>query len=137
MQDELRSVVEEPLRAPASLRMGPVSSVAPRPSLDALYDDDTNTDRRPPVSGADRMVDEASAEHPNRTLRPPSPEGAHGAAAASGRPKVRPDDEDETETETETGTMLSADVRARIEQMMQSLPDPSPPAVLGPTKPPR
>jgi DNA-directed RNA polymerase specialized sigma24 family protein len=83
------------------------------------------------------MVDEASAEHPNRTLRPPSPEGAHGAAAASGRPKVRPDDEDETETETETGTMLSADVRARIEQMMQSLPDPSPPAVLGPTKPPR
>lgn len=174
MQDELRGVFDGARRGSASMRAMPVSSVDSmahtplrvKPKEDANaredFDDETRTDRRPiDVTAAVRVdptIDEASADHPLRTVRPPpAPEadlavdvdvdGMMDAAATSrgsdleatlgpSLPQLwKPVSEDE-----ETQTMeLTPEVRARIDQMTRLSPAPKvssrPPPTRRVTKP--
>jgi serine/threonine-protein kinase len=110
----------------------------PLPRTDEGFDDETTDRRHVDVTLTAHVVDEASAEHPVRTLRPPSaidvdidvviehedPATSRGGdlAAALSRSKRRPDEEDETET-----MQLTPEVRRRIEQMTrQQVPVPVP-----------
>jgi hypothetical protein len=139
MQDELRAVFEAPRRGSASMRNAPPGAAmdappmpvppmpVPRPAAGVRPEEQDVTVRaRAQVA----EVDEASADHPIRTVRPPSavdtdisidvvvehddPETSRGGdiAAALSRSKRRTDEEDETET-----MQLTPEVRARIEQM--------------------
>jgi serine/threonine protein kinase len=106
---------------------GPVTD-RPAPRADELFDDETTDRRHLDVTLAGQVVDEASAEHPVRTVRPPSavdididvvidhddPSTSRGSdvQAALSRSLRRPDEEDETET-----MQLTPEVRRRIEQM--------------------
>lgn len=165
MQDELRAVFEAPKRgaaaASASMRSAPsqpaepvappapmASPAAPQPlaaqasaAIDHLYEEQTNADSRfvdvTVAARVNALIDEASADHPIRTLRPPSADveihidvehddpaatsrgedlsallGASGALSSSAR---RTDEDDETET-----MQLTPEVRARIEQMTKA-----------------
>lgn len=120
LQDELRGVFEAPRRGSSSIRSAPSSAPsrpapplpplplppppAPAPvSIDHLYEEETSIDRRhvdvTVNAWVGPVVDEASAEHPNRTARPPRP--------------VEPEEE-----ETET-MQLTPEVRAHIDRMMK------------------
>ncbi|MDB5214912.1 MAG: hypothetical protein JWO86_2839 [Myxococcaceae bacterium] len=158
MQDELRAVFETPRRGSASMRNAPPSAATDAPPQTPPSSDRSEytpfVGRAPmpvprPAAGvkAERPeeqdvtvsapaqvqlvdVDEASAEHPVRTVRPPSavdmdisidvvvehddPATSRGGdiAAALSRSTRRTDEEDETET-----MQLTPEVRARIEQM--------------------
>ena len=96
-----------------------------------MFDDETRTDQKP------LDVDEASAEHPVRTVRPPSavdieidvvveqdPATSRGGdiSAALSRAVRRSDEDDETET-----MQLTPEVRRRIEQMTKQQPPPQAP----------
>lgn len=156
MQDELRAVFEGPRRASVPMRASPeivppapvFAPPAPAftavPSqLDALYEDEsrTDTERRPVdvtaapagfaasagfAPSAGKPVDEASADNPLRTLRPPMRALATADLDVEIHveiehepptdPALRTRDEDE---ETET-MQLTAEVRKRIEQMMKA-----------------
>ncbi len=129
MQDELRGVFEAPRRGSASMRPAPPSPPMPAPRPAAGVKAEEHLDVT--LSVPPHIVDEASAEHPVRTLRPPSAvdmdididvvlehedpaatsRGGDIAAALS-RSKRRTDEEDETET-----MQLTPEVRARIEAM--------------------
>jgi serine/threonine protein kinase len=129
MQDELRGVFEAPRRGSASMRAAPPSPPKPPPRPAAGVKPEEHLDVT--VSVPPPIVDEASAEHPIRTLRPPSAvdmgididvvvEHEEPAATSRGgdiaasllRSKRRTDEEDETET-----MQLTPEVRARIEAM--------------------
>jgi len=107
----------------------PTQTDRPTRSTEELFDDETGTDRKQyDVTMQAQVVDEASADHPVRTVRPPSavdididvvidhddPATSRGGdiAAALSRSKRRSDEEDETET-----MQLTPEVRRRIEQM--------------------
>jgi serine/threonine protein kinase len=140
----------------------------PPPTTGDDYEDETRTDQKLALTAAERlqagMNDEASADHPIRTVRPPSPNASldieidveveHDEPATSrgqdlatvlGLP-LRPRGENEEE-ETET-MQLTPEMRARIEQMsktattaampVSSVEDSSrPPPTRRLTKPPR
>jgi serine/threonine protein kinase len=130
MQDELRAVFEGPRRGSASMRVAP-SMPVPRPAAGAKT---AERELDVTVSVPPHVVDEASAEHPIRTMRPPSavdmdtdihihidvlvehddPATSRGGdiAATLSRSKRRTDEEDETET-----MQLTPEVRARIDAM--------------------
>ena len=107
-------------------------------STEEMFDDETRTDQNPlDVTAIARAVDEASAEHPVRTVRPPSsvefeidvvveqdPATSRGGdiAAALSRSARRSDEDDETET-----MQLTPEVRRRIEQMTKQAPPPAAP----------
>ena len=131
MQDELRGVFEAPRRGSASMRVAPPSPPMPVPRPAAGVKAEEHLDVTVTAQAQPQVVDEASAEHPVRTLRPPSAvdmdididvvvehedpaatsRGGDIAAALS-RSRRRTDEEDETET-----MQLTPEVRARIEQM--------------------
>jgi serine/threonine-protein kinase len=123
-----------PLPLPPSVlgaRNAPEHSEQTRP-LEALYDDETGTGAK----HVDLSIDEASADHPIRTVRPPPaadididvdvdfPMDHDDAATSRGDEladllglsgKRRTDGEEETET-----MQLTPEVRARIEQMTKA-----------------
>ena len=136
---------------PPSVEMPPASSTDPPTALRAgdLYEDETSTDTdrrsiQTLARAAPGFVDEASADHPIRTVRPAAPSAAdadieidvdmdHDSQnedpttsrgtdlatlhrAATSRPKRR-NSEEEDETET---MQLTPELRARIEQMTRS-----------------
>lgn len=137
-------------------------------SPEELYEDETSTDPTHEAVveamiaqlGAE-AIDEASADHPVRTVRPPRPapseageleidisvehedpatsRGADVTAVVGLAKRRHPDDEDETET-----MELTPEVRARIEQMTRNAAPPHPiedsnrpPPTRRLTKPPR
>lgn len=130
-------------------------------NVDELYEDETRTDRHQTevtvAAQVDaRVIDEASADHPVRTLRPPSatageididvdmgqmdPTTSRGSnlEEALGLSKRRSDEDDETET-----MQLTPEVRARIDAMTKAAQGPGvedsnrPPPTRRLTKPPR
>ena len=137
----------EPPMAPltSTLMSRPAAAQTDRPGRRAeeLYDDETSTDRQD-VTMMAQAVDEASADHPVRTVRPPSavdieidivieqdPATSRGGDLGDAllRSKRRSDEDDETET-----MQLTPEVRRRIELMTkQQLPGAS---VEDPTRPP-
>lgn len=116
------------------------------------FDDETRTDRKKlelprrfdePADAAAAAVDEASADHPVRTVRPPQGvdididvdidierQTSRGDALAEllGLPANQPGPEEETAT-----MHLTPEIRARIEQMTRTL---APVPVEDPTRPP-
>ncbi len=126
----------DPLTDRSAARTGPTS--------DELFEDETRTDRNvqdvtiAAAAHTAQVVDEASAEHPIRTIRPPSAiafqagidvdivvEHDEPAATSRGediertlaRAERRSEEEDETET-----MQLTPEVRRRIEQMTKQHP---------------
>lgn len=118
---------------------GPTASAAEpatAPRIDELYEDETKTDRKHTdvtlAARVDpRVIDEASADHPVRTVRPPmaieidvdvdmgqlDPTTSRGSSLeeALSLSKRGTDEDDETET-----MQLTPEVRARIEAMTQA-----------------
>ncbi|MBX3185574.1 MAG: serine/threonine protein kinase [Labilithrix sp.] len=106
---------------------------APDRSMMDDYDDETRTDRK--LALVEAALDEASADNPSRTVRPPSiadidvdvdfehddPTTSRGTDIATAlltvnmRKPKQADEEDETET-----MQLTPEVRARIEQMTKT-----------------
>jgi serine/threonine-protein kinase len=134
------------MRPEQMLPIAPAPAPAPPPqperrarSTEEMFDDETRTDQKPlDVTVVAAAVDEASAEHPVRTVRPPSsvdfdidvvvepdPATSRGGdlTAALSRSLRRSDEDDETET-----MQLTPEVRRRIEQMTkQAAPQAAPP----------
>jgi hypothetical protein len=142
----VRRAQEDATRAEATDRPGALPTAADE------YDDETRTDQNLGLSVAAAqhlqagMIDEASADHPIRTVRPPRPQAppeieievdvehglehdepqtsrgtdlttALGLAAAKGR---------ETDEDEETATMqLTPEVRAHIEQLTRAARGPA------------
>jgi serine/threonine protein kinase len=117
---------------PEHMMPGPVAAQTDRPpaGLGELFDDETRTDQKAldvTVLVPAAAVDEASADHPVRTVRPPSavdfdidvvieqdPATSRGGELMDSlsESKRRSDEDDETET-----MQLTPEVRRRIEQM--------------------
>lgn len=123
--------VPRPAAGMRAEQMAPPSAAPHRPAqrTEEHFDDELRTDRNQlDVTVLASGIDEASADHPVRTVRPPSavdididvvvdqddPATSRGGdvAAALSRSKRRADEEDETET-----MQLTPEVRRRIEQM--------------------
>jgi serine/threonine-protein kinase len=169
MQDELRAVFEGPRRGSASLRSAPIATADAESAERTLrradrtkdvFDDETRTDQkqidvtlsanvghrgvdigalRHGAGVAIDTIDEASADNPVRTVRPPpsmvevdievhveheEPATSRGAELAAAL---------KAEEDEETATMqLTPEVRARIDQMTRPSPvedsNPPPPA---------
>jgi serine/threonine-protein kinase len=166
LQEELRAVFEGPRRGSTSMRTAAVSisesgaRTSPRADRDRdLFDDETRTDQKQldvtlsaNVAQLGIVVDEASADHPVRTVRPPpsmpdadgidvhveheEPATSRGddLSAALAAVKQRRADEDE-----ETATMpLTPEVRASIERFTRrgAAEPPVPPAPTAPSSTP-
>ena len=139
-------------RPAAGMRPEQMLPIAPAPApagerrahgTEDMFDDETRADQKPlDAAMIAAAVDEASAEHPVRTVRPPSavdfevdivvehdPATSRGGdiSAALSRSLRRSDEDDETET-----MQLTPEVRRRIEQMtkQQAPPQAVPPPPL-------
>lgn len=122
----------------------PPAPPAASPSIDHLYEEETSTDHRHTdvtvSASVGPLVDEASADHPMRTVRP----RAATAVDIDVPIDVVHDDHDDHEEETET-MQLTPELRARIDQMTKATAEPAssledsnrPPPARRPSKAPR
>jgi hypothetical protein len=121
-----------------SVELTPFVGRLPVIAAPEMFDDETRMDQKPlDFTVGAGVVDEASAEHPVRTVRPPSPgdfeidvvvdqdpatSRGGDLSAALARSKRRTDEDDETET-----LQLTPEVRRRIEQMTKQAQQPPQP----------